>query len=135
MVDQITREIEMFLTLNEKPTNIKTKACNNVVYNNQKKSFTSCQRSYCTFAHTLEELQVMKCKFGDNCNNFYCQYIHPFETKKSYFTRTGKSVPALPEKEISQVVPIRFIVPIRMANAIAEFILDENLEKVEIVID
>jgi hypothetical protein len=72
-----------------------------------------CYRETCTFAHSLEELQLAPCAFGSNCNrkngtinrqtgkidttqHFRCQFKHPDETNDEFYTRTGRVQPDLP---------------------------------------
>jgi len=46
----------------------------------------------CNFAHSLDELVVNNCRFGDRCNNKYvCKFKHPLESKEKYITRLKKN--------------------------------------------
>jgi len=70
-----------------KTTLYKTSMCN------KKK----CTNKNCTYAHSLKELKVRKCLFGDSCiykdsANKMCTYIHPGESKKDYMERINKPV-------------------------------------------
>ena len=71
-----------------------------------------CTREVCTFAHSLEELQIKECMYGYRCNRIHgtknyntgildttnkCYYIHPNENKMEYYVRTGYEVPNLPK--------------------------------------
>lgn len=69
-----------------KSTLYKTSMCNK----------KNCNNKHCTYAHSLSELKVRKCLFGDDCiykdsSNKMCKYIHPGETKKEYMKRVNKS--------------------------------------------
>jgi hypothetical protein len=70
-----------------------------------------CYRETCTFAHSIAELQLPPCAFGDKCirrNGFKdfntgnvdktrkCQFCHPGETADQFYTRTGRDKPDLP---------------------------------------
>lgn len=61
----------------------KTKMCNNI------RTTGKCDRAYCTFAHSEEELRVADCLHGNECrtktNKFRpCRYLHPGETRDEY---------------------------------------------------
>lgn len=60
-----------------------------------------CFREKCTFAHSLSELQLPICGFGDNCKRKSgpnsCQFKHPAENTEQYYSRTGLVKPDLPE--------------------------------------
>lgn len=73
-----------------------------------------CYREVCTYAHSLEELQIAPCSFRDRCmkkdgcldrktgkvdgnKKFRCQFKHPGETNDEYYERTGIEKPNLPE--------------------------------------
>jgi hypothetical protein len=69
-----------------KSTLYKTSMCNKEICNNK----------HCTYAHSLSELKVRKCLFGDDCiykdsSNKMCKYIHPGENKQGYMTRLNNS--------------------------------------------
>lgn len=70
-----------------------------------------CYREVCTFAHSMAELQLPPCAFGEKCNrrngtkNFKtgqvdkthkCQFFHPGESQDQFYTRTGRDKPDLP---------------------------------------
>ena len=70
-------------TVSHPTTNFRSKIC----------KFSPCLNSKCTFAHSVDELQPLQCRFGDKCNKrAYCEFIHPeIETKNDYFFRmSGK---------------------------------------------
>jgi hypothetical protein len=51
-----------------------------------------CENSECTFAHSIDQLTPLKCKFENECRNIdtkfrKCYYFHPKETKESYIQR------------------------------------------------
>lgn len=72
-----------------------TKPCRNVAKVNG--VYGVCTRPICTFAHSLTELQVPQCAFGNYCRLPNCRFSHPGESKERYYERTGISVPDLPE--------------------------------------
>ena len=87
------------------PQNLEyTRPCKHVVDNKKDDKYGVCYREKCTFAHSLDELKLAECSFGDNCmfieekldfrtNRMkICMFKHPFETKDEYFQRTGKRV-------------------------------------------
>ena len=64
----------------------KTKMCNK----------KNCSKHNCNYAHSPEELQVIKCLFGDKCiyqhsKNKMCIFIHPNEDKESYCQRISNN--------------------------------------------
>ena len=81
-----------------------TRPCKHVVENKKDDKYGVCYREKCTFAHSLDELKLAECSFGDNCmfieekldfrtNRIkICMFKHPFETKDEYFRRTGKQI-------------------------------------------
>jgi len=90
---------------------LKIKPCHFVLLKEGKK-FGVCYREECTFAHSLSELNIPKCIFGDNCKKIYatwnhelyrndfdkkCEFKHPFETTEEYFKRTKIEIPDLPK--------------------------------------
>lgn len=38
-----------------------------------------CKRKKCTFAHSVDEINVVNCKFGNMCINEKCLFYHPFQ--------------------------------------------------------
>ena len=75
----------------------------------------------CRFAHTLSELRISECFFGDRCrfvrchrshegvyfNNTgkFCNHLHPGETHECFFKRTGKDMPVVvPPKNVETKV-------------------------------
>ena len=49
-----------------------------------------CENPKCTFAHSLNEFRVMKCKYGQDCRykNDVCYYAHD-ETAREVYERCG----------------------------------------------
>jgi hypothetical protein len=60
-----------------------TRYCRNVL------KFGKCNRSECTFAHTMEQYNPVKCDFGKGCKKQGCTFIHPHETKESHCKRVN----------------------------------------------
>ena len=61
----------------------KTRMCNSILNNMECRHGTNCR-----FAHTLNELVIRNCFYGDNCNIFStCQHKHPKETIDEYHLR------------------------------------------------
>jgi hypothetical protein len=91
----------------------KTKLCNSM-----NKGIECPHGSNCTFAHTLEELTIRPCLFGDNCrfvrisrdgyfqngNIKTCMFKHTGESDDNYFNRVGISKP-VPFKPVAQPQP------------------------------
>lgn len=76
-----------------------TKACYYVEKDGTPGEYGVCNKKGCTFAHTLQELRVPKCRYSDTCKHGKnCYYIHTNETIQQYYKRIGKSVPNLPNK-------------------------------------
>jgi hypothetical protein len=82
--------------------NIKTKACNNVIYEEDQGVIGYCRRSNCDFAHSLSELVLKPCfteRIKGKCENQTCIYLHINETNLNYFDRMKKCggvIPKLP---------------------------------------
>lgn len=87
-----------------------TRPCQYVIKNGDG-TFGVCYREVCTFAHSLAELQLPPCAFGDECNRRHgtkdrktgkinpdtkCLFCHPGETSEEFYTRTGRTKPKLP---------------------------------------
>tara|TARA_Y100001972_G_C7650869_1_gene327276 strand:+ start:845 stop:1204 length:360 start_codon:yes stop_codon:yes gene_type:complete len=54
----------------------------------------NCKRIGCSYAHSISELKVRECLFGDECiyknsKNNPCKYIHPNESMSDYHERTS----------------------------------------------
>jgi len=80
-------------------------------------------RDKCQFAHAIDELVLVPCKFARSCKRQDCTFTHPTETKESYCVRIGvvarpkphpmppvpqvveKPVPKLAEKLIPSICP------------------------------
>ena len=86
-----------------------TKPCRNVVRDSDN-NFTKCTKEYCTYAHTLQQLQLPRCLFDHNdqfrCNRrpgfnpelAVCKFKHIDETNESYHSRMGTVLPDLPSQ-------------------------------------
>lgn len=84
-----------------------TKPCNHVLKKTDESGVVSeeygvCYREICTFAHSLDELQLPRCAFGDKCyrrndKSNLCQFSHPGESMDQFYSRTGKEKPDLPQ--------------------------------------
>lgn len=61
--------------------NMYTMMCKNILDKGE------CKRNKCTFAHTVEQLRPITCKFNNRCVNKKCTFIHTKETKEDYFKR------------------------------------------------
>ena len=86
-------------------SNTKTKLCESVYTGNP------CRhKSNCRFAHSLDEINVLECPFGNRCGfvqnrrgvffnseGKFCKFIHPEETRENYFSRNGIVVKAKAE--------------------------------------
>jgi hypothetical protein len=77
-----------------------TKACH-FCKKSDSGEWSVCTREKCTFAHSLSELQIGQCSFGETCKrkngSNCCQFKHPDETNDQYYSRTGIVKPDLPE--------------------------------------
>ena len=77
-----------------------TKACH-FCKKSESGEWSVCTREKCTFAHSLSELQLGQCSFGETCKRKHgtncCQFKHPDETNEQYYSRTGIVKPDLPE--------------------------------------
>lgn len=95
-----------------------TKACRNVTnpmtnpVDGKDPEFGVCVRDYCTFAHSLEELEAPLCGFDGHCNRVNgrrdpktkkkipgtnCRFRHSFETVSEWIGRANISMPPLPD--------------------------------------
>jgi hypothetical protein len=92
------REPSRELTEQEKAEKLAfTKACYYVEKDSISGDYGMCSKKGCTFAHTMQELRIPKCRFGENCKHGKsCYYMHSAETIQQYFRRIGKPVPNLP---------------------------------------
>lgn len=68
-----------------------TKACSNMIGNG------TCPRAYCSFAHYIEDIVIVKCFNGDDCTYNGCRFLHN-ESIGDYYHRTGLSIPHLPSR-------------------------------------
>ena len=64
----------------QEPSLGKTKFCKYKLQN-------KCSNRRCTFAHTMEEFNPIKCSYGLDCSHKSCTFIHPSETIIQYFNR------------------------------------------------
>lgn len=75
------------------------------------KSVASNKKCYhgknCRFAHTIDELNVIECRFGHRCRVYEtCKFMHPeSETKKEYLIRTGVIKVNKPVKQTAKQQP------------------------------
>lgn len=88
-----------------------TKACRNIQRDPETGKFGVCYRSYCTFAHSMDELQPARCSFDLACRfkngridwntrvitpGSKCKFRHSDETIDQYYARSGMTRPDLP---------------------------------------
>ena len=89
-----------------------TKACRNIQRDSQTGKFGVCERKYCTFAHSMDELQPARCSFDLSCRfrngriidwntrtiapGSKCKFRHSDETVDQYYARSGMTRPDLP---------------------------------------
>lgn len=109
-----------------------------------------CERDVCTFAHSLSELKLPPCGFGEKCNRKYgsmdvrtrkidksrkCQFFHPDETPEKFYTRTGCRKPDIPETSEKSWIPkskkIKEATKVEQEQAISD--MSEKLEQVRLV--
>jgi hypothetical protein len=60
----------------------RTKLCKSLSYDKP------CHHTKCSFAHSIDELILVKCYNNEHCNTKNCLYLHN-ETKEEYFDRVG----------------------------------------------
>ena len=82
-----------------------TKPCKNVTDNTKEEEFGVCTRAICTFAHSLEEFRILKCRFLSNCRSSTCKFLHPDETTDEWTLRTGEKLPHLPLTNVNSRQP------------------------------
>jgi chemotaxis protein histidine kinase CheA len=89
-----------------------TKACSNIKKDTNTGEFGVCYRAYCTFAHSMAELQPALCNFDSNCRFKHgkildwnsrtieqgskCKFRHSDEDIQEYYSRSGMKRPDLP---------------------------------------
>ena len=89
-----------------------TKACRNIKMDPETRKFGVCYRAYCTFAHSMDELQPALCSFDNVCHFKHgriidrntrtiaqgskCKFRHSDETINQYYARSGMTCPDLP---------------------------------------
>tara|TARA_Y100000389_G_scaffold18504_1_gene16083 strand:- start:4463 stop:5371 length:909 start_codon:yes stop_codon:yes gene_type:complete len=89
-----------------------TKACRNIQKDPETGKFGVCVRKYCTFAHSMDELQPARCSFDLVCRfrngriidwntrtiapGSKCKFRHSDETVDQYYARSGMTRPDLP---------------------------------------
>ena len=89
-----------------------TKACRNIQRNPETGKFGVCYRAYCTFAHSMDELQPARCSFDSACRFKHgriidwntrtiapgskCKFRHSDETIDQYYARSRMTRPDLP---------------------------------------
>jgi len=115
--EQRSRAFEMLEDKKKGGTNLlKTKMCRST------ETGEACPHGErCRFAHTLSELRISECFFGDRCrfvrrhrnqdgiyfNNAgkFCNHLHPGESQECFFKRTGKEMPVVvPPKNVEDKV-------------------------------
>lgn len=69
-----------------------------------------CTNDKCNFAHSLSELRILPCSFGNTCNRFHnsenpCQFLHVNETHIQYFKRTKKDIPKFNQNIKNNISP------------------------------
>jgi hypothetical protein len=101
-------EHEQFYKKHESTSNdsfLFTKPCKNVTDNTKEEEFGVCTRAVCTFAHSLEEFRIPKCRFLSNCRSSTCKFLHPDETTDEWTLRTGEKLPHLPLTNVNSRQP------------------------------
>jgi hypothetical protein len=114
------KRTQAFARLQDKETIAKslqgTKACRHVLKDKGDgkvaEDFGVCYREHCTFAHSLADLKLPPCAFGNDCNrrngtynrktrkvdkSKKCQFCHDDEQPAAFYKRTGRKAPDLPE--------------------------------------
>ena len=76
------------------------------VYKRKDGTWSCCKKmDQCKFAHSLQQLQFLKCNQDLNCTVFnnggFCMYKHSNETREDWIQRTKLFRPELPEKTIT----------------------------------
>ena len=88
----------------------KTRPCNNM----QQRGMCS-RGNKCTFAHSVEELNLRNCFDGRFCRNMRCRFYHPdLESKLEYFARTRQEVPVFAEPVKFDKKSLKFTKPCEM---------------------
>ena len=85
----------------------KTMPCNN----------ENCARPNCSFAHSLEELRIFKCRneqMYPQCTNPQCTYLHRNESKRNYFKRLKRpcNLPDTKQIIVQRTQPCKYILKI-----------------------
>ena len=86
----------------------KIKPCNNAMGG-------FCSRLNCSFAHSIDQLNPVRCSFGDGCyrkndKHRICTFIHS-ESISSWITRIGLNVNGLPETLVPETLVPETLVP------------------------
>ena len=81
----VTREIENKKEQKKRIAMLKnTKLCKAVIDN------TQCEKMFCSYAHTVEDLKPKHCIHSERCWNKNCEFFHDgYETPDSYIERMG----------------------------------------------
>lgn len=63
-------------------------------------TFGCCTKKDCKYAHSLKQHRIASCLHKERCRfaSTTCRYIHPNETKESFYNRTTGVAPDLPEE-------------------------------------
>lgn len=64
-----------------------------------------CERNKCSFAHTIEQLRPLKCKYDDKCINERCTFIHTREDKDEYCKRMNIVIKTVPKTKNKKIIP------------------------------
>ena len=73
---------------NDNSSKINTKLCKSI-FNECSDGRFICHYNNCNFAHSLEELTPLPCKFMNSCRMYRCEFIHPEESKEFWVDRQG----------------------------------------------
>jgi hypothetical protein len=104
-VETIDKEEQVYKKHESNDSFLFTKPCKNVTDNTKEEEFGVCTRSVCTFAHSIEEFRIPKCRFMSNCRSSNCKFLHPDETTDEWTLRTGEKLPHLPLTNVSSRQP------------------------------
>lgn len=69
--------------------------------------FTRCKNIECKFAHSLAELRIPPCFFGDKCDRKErCRFLHPDETVIERYEKLKKPLPNLPQRILRRSIAL-----------------------------
>ena len=90
-----------------------TKMCKSVM-----SGFNCKYGDKCQFAHAINELVLVPCRFAQSCKRENCHFTHPKETKESYCVRVGIVVKSKPLPPVIQKpIPMKAFVPATTPSA------------------